>query len=735
MAIKTIILHAGMHKTGTSSIQNSFFDGRNAPFLIKKGYRYLSEWSENHDVATSFLFFENCDKDFNMIQNGYREKHDEMCTNFVVSLKNVIQSSSAESLIISAEGLSRFTFQDFARLKSFFTGLIDNVHFRIIMYVREPLSYHISAKQTLIRFGISPKGAAKYSYFQNQLSPIISSFTREEIEFYRFEDAIAFGGPVQHFLNILGFELYEIDQFHIEIANESACYVIVKALEYLNKIIPIQYEKGDRYFINPKRKEIDINPLIAVRGPKYDYDYNQKTKLVAKLIDDVQWLLTTTGIDYIDSLKHFKGREHDYDENTLTDIETVFPKLHHSVRAILLEFLEVYYRDVPDIAAMTSKLKNESSMLDAIEQELGFRDSFWPLPHKEYVQIFIDTGNGFSAQESCKFAIAQDKSIAIDLSIPADELVYDVRVDPSVGLSSVLVKLLLINGQPGGFTVTRSNCFWHGGSIFLFMAEDPQILIHSDTPVKNLSAELIVDLGVTAMEKYIGPILAKRTAGYKEQINQLRTKIKENEDNNIEYAQIYTDYGHGFREADSIKVPVSADKRVTLNLDFDSERAITQIRLDPSRGPSLTIVEQLLINGQSDGFQIEGGNYTAREGDTFLFLLSDPQILIHADDTVFLLQVDLMVDTDEVAMAAFVSNLLLSQKTKYEAYLTEQKNAYEIRILDIEQSVSNLQTENIQLTREGELLSAFIRRYVHRVLRKVRRIAAEILKKTHRKQP
>ena len=692
MSIKTIILHAGMHKTGTSSIQSSLFDERNAPLLLEKGYKYLSEWGVNHDVPTSFLFFSDCDKDFNMIQNGYRENYDQLCTGFVASIEAVIKTSSADTLIISAEGLSRFTCKDFIRLKNFFRDNFSDIHFRVVLYVRDPLSWHVSNEQTLIRLGIHIyRQGRNYFTYQQRLKPIIDSFNKESIEIYRFEDAITHGGPVSHFLGILGFEQREVDCFYITKENESLCYIVIEALNYLNKSIPIEVHRvnrNDNSFINPERNGIDIRPLEDIRGPKYDYNYMQKSELVISFKDDVLWLKKTTGIDYIYSIEHFKGRERDYDENTLTDLEAVFPKLGDRVRIILLEFLETEYSGDPKIIALTKKLRNQNLLLGAVEKELGSRKTYGVLPHKEYAQVFINTGEGFNQYQSGKYPISHNGA-EIRYDVPSGAIVYDIRIDPSAGMSSVLLNQLLVNGRSDGFIITGSNCFARYGNVFIFLLPDPQLYIHCDEPIRSIFADMIVDPGIASAEGHLSEIISSYFP---------------------DYAQLFLDDGKGFKEIDSYRYRLPDDGRVTIDWTADSEYPVTDIRFDPSRASSLTTIERLLINGQADGFQIIGGNFFAHEGDIFLFLSPDPQIYIHSNNPIRSFHADMLVDQDGAAIESFAAKLFSERKSEYERMAT-----------GLNDRISALQEETVQLARDGELLSVFLHRFARRVRRKMHR--------------
>jgi hypothetical protein len=54
MAIKRVVMHLGMPKAGSSSIQRALFT--NSGVLERNGFRYLHEWGESHIRIFEHLF-------------------------------------------------------------------------------------------------------------------------------------------------------------------------------------------------------------------------------------------------------------------------------------------------------------------------------------------------------------------------------------------------------------------------------------------------------------------------------------------------------------------------------------------------------------------------------------------------------------------------------------------------------------------------------------------------------
>jgi len=502
--IKNIILHCGMYKTGTTSIQYSLYDSGNAKILVDKGLSYFSAWGANHSHAFGFLYDERYKNNISMVRYGYGKDHDKIRKNFIDSLKTA-ETMSVDTLLFSSEDLFDFSESALNKLKASFEHNFGDIHFRIIIYVREPISLHISLHQTLIKAGYS--GIPTMSNYSRCISTLQNVFDKHNIEIYRFEDAIAYGCPVRHFLSKLGFTSEEINLFKITKSNASMCHIITCALDYLNQKIPKFFDNGNEITLNHERAGFRISPLVRIRGPKFDYNYKLKKELAQNSINEVTWLKKETGIDYSSFLKNFSDNEHDYyDKNTIDDIFEAFPKLDNRMRKIMIEFFESCYADEPRIGLLIKKLKNMSLVLEEIEKKLGSDIDCCAMVN-DFVTIFKTDGRNLN--EIANYTIPSDRRVNVELYISRTQAVIDIVMKLSIGQSVVFINKILINGKPDNFRI-HSNCFEQIGNVFVFLGIYPQIHIACTEPIVTLNLDIIAMPGVSSMEPYFRKIIHSR---------------------------------------------------------------------------------------------------------------------------------------------------------------------------------------------------------------------------------
>lgn len=136
MVSKTLVLHIGMPKTGTTSIQEAF--GRNNKKLRKEGIFYPAKKPYNHANTFAPIFLEN------RLNTIYFKQHkintEEKAQKKVIELKRYwnkqFESNAVDTFIISAESLYRLSTNEIAELKAFVAPFFDD--FKVIVYIRKP---------------------------------------------------------------------------------------------------------------------------------------------------------------------------------------------------------------------------------------------------------------------------------------------------------------------------------------------------------------------------------------------------------------------------------------------------------------------------------------------------------------------------------------------------------------------------------------------------------------------
>jgi hypothetical protein len=201
--MKTAILHAGLHKTGTTSIQeslNGYDDGDIA---------YAKLGKKNHSNFLQTLFLKN--NHFNHWTNlGLSAaEHKELVSVYWNTLNKQLLKRHSR-IIFSGEELSALDTEALARLKRHF-----NAHQRdvaVFVFVREPLGMTASLMQEMVKWGSllqneSTDGDAINYLLSERVGNLLKVFGNDATHILHYEDALSNKYPrgvVDYFAEALG---------------------------------------------------------------------------------------------------------------------------------------------------------------------------------------------------------------------------------------------------------------------------------------------------------------------------------------------------------------------------------------------------------------------------------------------------------------------------------------------------------------------------------------------------
>jgi hypothetical protein len=225
--MKTAILHAGLHKTGTTSIQeslNGYDDGDTA---------YADLGKPNHSNFLQTLFHKN--NLFNHWTNlGLSAaEHKELVSSHWNTLKGQLLKRHSR-IIFSGEELSALDTEALARLKSYF-----HAHQRAIevyVFVREPLGMTASLMQEMVKWGSflqneSTDGDAINYLLSERVGNLLKVFGNDATHILHYEDALSSKYPrgvVDYFAGALGIQPEELPS--AKSANQSISETTYKLL-------------------------------------------------------------------------------------------------------------------------------------------------------------------------------------------------------------------------------------------------------------------------------------------------------------------------------------------------------------------------------------------------------------------------------------------------------------------------------------------------------------------------
>jgi hypothetical protein len=282
---KKIVLHIGMHKTGSSSIQKSladFDDGKT---------RFAQLGQANHSVPLFTIFSERRFERRHFTQKGYSPtKLKTILADFENQLDHEL-SLDRDTLIISAEDLSILkSKRDVAAMKKRLEEYTRDI--QVIAYIRDPVGFCSSSFQQRVRVGYS-QYALPLPGYRNRYEPYISVFGAENIDFVRFApDQFPENSVVADFFARTKIESGLVTE---KSANSTLSDAATRLLFLFNKKGPLA--SGNQMVLTARQKTTIALRKACKSEPNFKFP---KELILANeaLHEDLEWLHENTGIHF-----------------------------------------------------------------------------------------------------------------------------------------------------------------------------------------------------------------------------------------------------------------------------------------------------------------------------------------------------------------------------------------------------------------------------------------------------
>lgn len=278
-----VILHIGMHKTGSSSIQETlrgYDDGR---------IRYAWPGRQpNHTLHVAHLFGRRDRVHGADARRGIRDR-DELSDDIAevrAELRAALRAGGR--LILSAEAFSTMPGPGIGRLGAMLAR--HEAQVRVIGYARDPVSYASSGLQQRIRNN-QPASRVPRPRYRHRFGKFVEVFGREAVEIVPFDRARLQGGSVvTDFLQRCGIDPASLpEQRANETMNASATRLVLD----FNRSGPRAV--GDRALLTARQALIGAL-RAADDGPRFTLPPDLAAQACERR--DIAWLAGTFGIDF-----------------------------------------------------------------------------------------------------------------------------------------------------------------------------------------------------------------------------------------------------------------------------------------------------------------------------------------------------------------------------------------------------------------------------------------------------
>jgi len=278
------ILHFGMQKTGSTSIQSSLYHA-----CLNEGFRYVNFGQPNSSMflATAFLpkpedFYAN--KRRGLSGEFLVERRDELRK----SLLKQLYECDEQTLIISAEDLTNMEHKALVDLRNFIGQFTQDID--VVGYIRAPKSFMESSLQERIKHGRSRFHIEQiFPMYKQRFEKFDKIFGRDHTFFWPFEPkTFPSGDVVLDFCSRIGLDF---PAESVRRVNESLNLPAIKLLYAYRKYGPGYGVADDAVRSNARL----LHALQALPGLRLRLSHRLVEPLTEKYRDEIDWMESRLG--------------------------------------------------------------------------------------------------------------------------------------------------------------------------------------------------------------------------------------------------------------------------------------------------------------------------------------------------------------------------------------------------------------------------------------------------------
>ncbi len=290
--MRTVYLHIGMHKTGSTSIQKNFrgYDDGVTKFA-ELGFQnhsipFFTAFSGSHQNYPEWKFRK---LSFEEIENKKAE-----CFQFI---ENSLKSDTNKNLIFSGEDISQISLSGVLEIKKLLSKYADRIV--VLAYVRDPFSFCVSLLQEDIRGGINTIKlvSSNYEYRFDKFSQV---FGKNNVIFRKFDkNNLKHGDIISDFAEVLNIN----PPVSSTVENEGMSTEAVRLIYLLNTMVSNSDEDAKLYYAKTRC----VHHIKSLFPGKFFVPQEIIEGSINQ--NDIDWLVSNNMMDRVTLLNIFKFSE------------------------------------------------------------------------------------------------------------------------------------------------------------------------------------------------------------------------------------------------------------------------------------------------------------------------------------------------------------------------------------------------------------------------------------------
>ena len=358
---KKLIVHVGYSKCGSTTIQDTL--DANRQLLIDKHVLFPKVLAEN---PSWLRFFWEKQLPATYQQNIVDDKFES----FSAELRSELKQTSADTVILSDEGLISLSEGSVQKFKEFLECEFSGFEINIVIIAREPVSFFTSRCQQFISNRYFDMDAVKDfldgrnivngDSRADNLAMNPTSFYSKPVGIYdkvfnnvhilQFEEAIKDQVGMTHFF-LKSFGL-DVECSDIR-KNESRSWRAIELIAYINSkfVFSWDHEKNNLRYWN------DLKDFFSISGGKYSLPKATQELIRGKTRGQAEWLQKRCGVDYTDQFTDANDEPNIWDDTFSKEIVSFYPKQSVFVKVLIASFVDEKCASVEDAVSKDSLAK------------------------------------------------------------------------------------------------------------------------------------------------------------------------------------------------------------------------------------------------------------------------------------------------------------------------------------------------------------------------------------------
>ncbi|GAB5449911.1 MAG: hypothetical protein Hals2KO_02390 [Halioglobus sp.] len=363
---KEIILHAGLGKTGTTSIQNNCFHKRETlaehgivyPSFMLKGHRLV-----NHtDAITGALCTRTASYGFGFRREvASEEEAAQLGEDLRAQLLPLLEQPAGDTLVLSGEGVAEYDRTDLQRVEQALASATERL--RVVIYIRSPQSAIESMLQQRVQNAQLKDPDDMVGVVRDRYKRLSKQFG-SKLEVVNFHDALEHpSGLVGSFMELIGLPANVVSELDLSRSNERVSQEAFELMAEINRCHP----RGAHHEGGVRRRHHDMQALFSLPGQPFRMLDYVDSAVYASALKEATWLERKLGFKFPPVEQ--KDEKPLWQDDTLFVLEEKIRGLPNPLREAATDYLEAMAAENRLGAQQSAVLRFVAARVQALDDD------------------------------------------------------------------------------------------------------------------------------------------------------------------------------------------------------------------------------------------------------------------------------------------------------------------------------------------------------------------------------